>query len=108
MAAHTVEVVRNSICGSPSRAVRTAGMVGIAPRRATVGIAPRRATVGRVERPTTAADVPPAEAAGVPSAEAVVAVVVDTPVVAAAGGTLAEAIDKFETFERVEVSRKLR
>ena len=66
--------------------------------------------VGRVECPTTAADAPPAEA-GVPSAEVVV---VDTPVVAAeaaipgAGGTLAEAIDKFETFERVEVSRKLR
>jgi hypothetical protein len=90
-----------------------------------VGIAPRRATVGRVERPTTAADLPPAEA-GVPSAEEEVvdtpvaaeaeAVVVDTPVAAeaeaeaaipVAGATLAEAIDKFETFERVEVSRKL-
>jgi hypothetical protein len=66
--------------------------------------------VGRVERPTMAADVPPAEAVA-PSPE--VAVVGDTTVVAveavipAAGGTLGEAIAKFETFERVEASRKL-
>lgn len=64
-----------------------------------------------------AADVRRAEA-GIPSAEVAV---VATSVVAAevavaevavvaipvAGGTLAEAIDKFETFERVEVSCKL-
>jgi len=62
-----------------------------------------------VECPTTAADVPRA-VADAPSEEEVV---VDTPVVAAeavipgVGDTPAEAIDKFETFERVEVSREL-
>jgi len=66
--------------------------------------------VGRVECPATAADVPRA-VADAPSEEEVA--VGDTPVVAAeaaipgVGDTPAEAIDRFETFERVEVSRKL-
>jgi hypothetical protein len=76
------------------------------------GIAPLRATVGRVERPTMAADVPPAEAVA-PSVAVAAAAVADTTVVAAeavipaAGGTLGEAIAKFETFERVEVCCEL-
>jgi len=99
------ELARNSICASPSRTVPTADIA-----EAMVGIAPPRATVGRVERPTMAADVPPAEA-GAPSPE--VAVEGDTTAAAeavtpVAGDTLAEAIAKFETFERVEVSGKLR
>ena len=110
MAAHTAEVVRNLTCGSPSRAAPTAAGMGAARvAESMVAIAPRRATADRAERPTTAAPEPPAEA-GVPSAE----VVVDTPLAAeaeaampVAGGTLVEAIDKFETFGRVEVSRKL-
>lgn len=108
MAAHTAEVVRNSICASPSRTVRTADMAAAHTGESMVGIAPRRATVGRVEHPTMAADVPRAEA-DIPPPE----VAVDTSVVAAeaaipvAGDTLAAAIDKFETYGRVEVSRKL-
>ena len=105
MAGRTAELARNSICASPSRTVPTADIA-----EAMVGIAPPRATVGRVERPTMAADVPPAEA-GAPSPE--VAVEGDTTVaaaeavIAAAGGTLGEAIVKFETFQRVEVSCEL-
>ena len=104
MAALTAELARNSICASPSRTVPTADMA-----EAMVGIAPLRVTVGRVERPTMAADGPPAEA-GAPSPE--VAVEGDTTVAAeavipVAAGTLAAAIAKFETFEGVEVSRKL-
>ena len=98
------ELARNSICASPSRTVPTADIA-----EAMVGIAPPRATVGRVERPTMAADVPPAEA-GAPWPE--VAVEGDTTVAAeavipVAGGTLGEAIVKFETFQRVEVSCEL-
>ena len=65
-----------------------------------VGIAPRRATAGRVQPPATAAVVPRAEA-GIPSAEVVEAIPVG------AGSLVVEATDKFETFERVEVSCKL-
>jgi hypothetical protein len=67
-----------------------------------VGIAPRRATVGRVERPTMVAVAPPAEEVVV--ATSVVAAEAAIPV---AAGTLVEATDKFETFERVDVSSKL-
>ena len=102
MPARTAELARNLICASPSRTVRTADMA-----EAMVGIAPL--TVGRARRPTMAADVPPAEA-GVPSPEVAVAgdtVVAAEAVIPVAGGTPAEAIAKFETFERVEVSCKL-